>query len=40
LLRAGKPDQWREELSADQVRRFVDRYAEQMQRFDYIPGSY
>ena len=40
MFRGGKSDQWREVLSADQVRRVVDRHAEQMQRFGYIPDSY
>ncbi|MDA0231523.1 MAG: sulfotransferase domain-containing protein [Proteobacteria bacterium] len=40
LLRVGKSDQWRGVLSADQVRRVVERHAEQMERFGYIPDAY
>lgn len=40
LLRVGQSDQWRAVLSADQVRRVVERHAEQMERFGYIPDSY
>ena len=36
----GKSDQWRDVLSADQVRRIVDRHGKQMERFGYIPDSY
>jgi hypothetical protein len=40
VLRVGKSDQWREVLSADQVRRVVDRHDKQMERFNYIPNDY
>ena len=40
VLRVGKSDQWREVLSADQVRRVVDRHDKQMERFGYIPNDY
>ena len=40
LFRKGTSDQWREFLSADQVRRIVERHGEQMQRFEYIPKHY
>lgn len=39
LFRVGKSDQWRDVLSADQVRRVVDRHGEQMQRFGYLPDG-
>jgi len=38
-LRVGKSDQWRDVLSADQVRRVVDRHGKQMERFGYDPDS-
>ena len=40
VLRVGKSDQWRDILSADQVRRVVDRHGAQMERFGYIPNAY
>lgn len=40
FFRAGKSDQWRDVLSADQVRRIVERHGKQMERFGYIPDSY
>jgi len=40
LFRKGTSDQWRDVLSADQVRRIVKRHGEQMQRFNYIPEDF
>ena len=38
-LRVGKSDQWRDVLSADQIRRIVDRHGKQMERFGYVPDG-
>ncbi len=40
LLRVGTSEQWRDALSADQVRRIIERHGEQMERFNYIPDGY
>ncbi len=40
VFRVGKSDQWRDVLSAEQVRRVVERHGEQMQRFGYVPEGY
>ena len=40
LLRAGTSDQWRDVLSADQVRRIIAAHGEQMERFSYIPDGF
>ncbi len=37
FFRAGKRDQWKSQLSEEQVRRIVERHREQMQRFNYVP---
>jgi len=37
---AGKPGVWRDILSADQVRRVVERHRVQMNRFGYLPDGY
>lgn len=39
FFRAGRRDQWRQVLSADQVRRLVDQHGEQMSRFRYLPSD-
>ena len=40
LLRVGKSEQWRDVLSADQVRRIIAAHGEQMKRFNYIPDGF
>lgn len=37
FFRVGKPDQWREALTQDQIARIVERHGEQMRRFGYVP---
>jgi hypothetical protein len=40
FFRAGKRDQWKSQLSEDQVRRIVEYHREQMQRFGYVPKGF
>jgi hypothetical protein len=40
LLRAGRAEQWRDALSAEQADRIVRRHARQMERFGYIPEGH
>jgi hypothetical protein len=40
FFRAGKADQWREELTEAQIKRIVSDHREQMQRFGYLPDGY
>ncbi len=40
FFREGRTDQWREELTPDQVRRIIADHRVQMQRFNYIPADY
>jgi len=40
FFREGRTDQWREELTPEQVRRIISDHREQMQRFNYIPADY
>lgn len=40
FFRSGKAEQWREELTPDQVRLIIDQHKEQMERFGYIPEDY
>lgn len=40
FFREGRAEQWREELSPDQVRRVISGNREQMERFNYIPADY
>ena len=40
FFREGRADQWREELTPDQVRQIISDHRVQMQRFNYIPSDY
>ena len=40
FFRKGTPEQWRAELSDDQVRRIISVHRQQMERFGYIPEDY
>lgn len=40
FFRSGSRNQWREVLSSEQVERVIERHAEQMKRFDYIPRRF
>lgn len=40
FFREGRAEQWRGQLTEDQVRRIVADHREQMERFDYIPKNY
>ena len=40
FFREGKAEQWRTDLTPDQIRQIIDRHREQMARFDYIPKDY
>ncbi len=40
FFREGKTEQWRAQLSDDQVKRIVDAHREQMERFNYVPEGY
>ena len=40
FFRAGKSGNWRQHLSAAQVRRVLGAHREQMERFDYVPKGY
>ncbi len=40
FFREGKADQWRENLTEDQIRRIISDHREQMERFGYIPKEY
>ena len=40
FFRAGRSNQWRENLGRDQVARIVAAHREQMQRFGYVPGGH
>ncbi len=40
FFRAGRPGQWRKELSPNQVGAIVTAHREQMERFNYIPPGY
>lgn len=40
FFREGKAEQWREQLTEDQIRRIISDHREQMERFDYIPKEY
>jgi hypothetical protein len=40
FFRAGKKNQWRQQLSEEQVRRVVDYHREQMSKFGYLPKGY
>ena len=37
FFREGRADQWKEILTAEQVKRIVDAHKEQMMRFGYLP---
>ena len=39
FFRVGKPDQWREALTPEQIRRIVGLHREQMERFGYVPAE-
>jgi hypothetical protein len=40
FFREGRVEQWREELTPEQIRRVISDHREQMERFDYIPADY
>ncbi|MEQ9151809.1 MAG: sulfotransferase domain-containing protein [Parvibaculum sp.] len=40
FFRVGKAEQWRTELTPDQVRRVISDHREQMTRFGYVPAEY
>tara|TARA_R110000824_G_scaffold118960_14_gene271912 strand:- start:29688 stop:30530 length:843 start_codon:yes stop_codon:yes gene_type:complete len=40
FFREGRAEQWREELSPDQVRQIISDHRKQMERFNYIPADY
>ncbi len=40
FFREGRADQWRDELTPDQVRQIISDHREQMERFNYIPADY
>lgn len=40
FFRVGRPGQWREEFSAEQVAAIVSAHREQMERFNYVPKGY
>ena len=40
FFRQGRANQWRNQLSRDQVARIVADHREQMARFKYVPGGY
>ena len=40
FFRAGKPGNWRAQLTQAQLRRLLDNHREQMERFDYVPKGY
>lgn len=40
FFRGGRPGQWREELSEDQVRQIVSDHRTQMERFGYVPEGF
>lgn len=40
FFRIGRKDQWREQLSEEQVARLVSQHHEQMERFRYLPPGY
>jgi len=40
FFREGRAEQWREELTPDQVRKIISDHGEQMKRFGYIPADY
>jgi hypothetical protein len=40
FFRKGRPNQWRGQLSGEQVTRVVNDHREQMARFKYVPVGY
>lgn len=40
FFREGRADQWREDLTPEQVRQIISDHREQMERFNYIPADY
>ncbi len=40
FFRSGKRDQWRDDLTPDQIRRVISDHREQMERFGYVPKDY
>lgn len=40
FFREGRAEQWREELTPDQVRQIISDHRQQMERFGYIPADY
>lgn len=40
FFRSGKRDQWKQELSSEQVRQVIEDHGETMARFGYIPEGY
>jgi hypothetical protein len=40
FFREGRTDQWRDELTPEQVRQIISDHREQMERFNYIPADY
>lgn len=40
FFREGRAEQWREELTPDQVRKIISDHREQMERFNYVPADY
>ncbi|MFZ3035531.1 MAG: sulfotransferase domain-containing protein [Parvibaculum sp.] len=40
FFREGRTDQWREELTPEQIRKIISDHREQMERFNYIPADY
>jgi hypothetical protein len=40
FFRAGRSNQWRENLAREQVQRIIAAHREQMQRFRYLPAGY
>ena len=40
FFREGRQDQWREQLTPDQIRQIISDHRVQMERFNYIPADY
>jgi len=40
FFREGRAEQWREELTPEQIRKIISDHGEQMERFGYIPKDY
>ena len=40
FFREGRAEQWREELTPEQIKRIISDHREQMERFNYVPADY